>query len=89
MSCLGARDFLEKMLIRDVTVATWEIIRMGRQKGLAVERKFRDRLQFQARRAQEHKQRKETLDRTLAGKNDKTSSPAQRAVGGNIAISGP
>ena len=50
MNCLGARDFMEKILIRDVAVTTWEIIRMGRQKGLGVERKFRERLQFQAKR---------------------------------------
>src|SRR5258708_14774915 len=57
LACLCARDFVEMMLIRDVTVATWDIIRYTRQKTLAVERKFRQRLEVQAQKAKEVNER--------------------------------
>ena len=79
MAALGVRDFVEMMLIRDVTVATWEIIRYTRQKTLAVDRKFRQRLEVQAQKAKEVNERREMLRGKLADKGDKAQTPTEHA----------
>ena len=81
LACLGARDFLEQLLIRDVAVITWEIVRLVRQKVLAVERKFRQHLELQAQKAKAEKERREILARSFVEKGTKPRSVAEQAVG--------
>jgi hypothetical protein len=42
-------DFLEKVFIKDVANATWDITRYTRHKTLAMEHKFQQRLEYQVR----------------------------------------
>jgi hypothetical protein len=46
MECLAPRDFMEQMLIKELTDCTWEMARYTRQKTLAMERGFREHLKF-------------------------------------------
>ena|SRR5215510_6343431 len=43
-------DLIELMYIRQLADITWEIVRYTRHKTLAIDRKFRARLEFQAKR---------------------------------------
>lgn len=67
MYCLGPRDFLEQTLIKDVAVATWEVMRLTRHKTIAIERKFRLSVASKARRQQ---QAKEEIRQALSGQAD-------------------
>jgi hypothetical protein len=51
MQCLMPRDFMEQLLIKQVADCTWEIKRYMRHMTLAIERKFRQLREFQAKRA--------------------------------------
>lgn len=54
---VNPRDFIEKLLTRDVVDASWEINRYMRHKNLAIERKFRVRIEYEERRAKEEAQK--------------------------------
>jgi hypothetical protein len=46
LDCLAPRDFMEQMLIKELTDCTWEMARYTRHKTLAMERGFREHLRF-------------------------------------------
>jgi hypothetical protein len=80
MQSLKPRDFLEQCYIRDVAVATWDIIRYSRHKALAVERRYRQRIEFQARKAEEAQHRKDILRKQMAENGGRATTDAQRAL---------
>jgi hypothetical protein len=51
LECLEPRDFMEQMLIKQLADCTWDIKRYTRHKTLAVDRKFRQLRENQAKRA--------------------------------------
>jgi hypothetical protein len=51
MECLEPRDFMEQLLIKQLIDDTWDVMRYGRHKSLAIERKARQFREFQAKRA--------------------------------------
>ena len=53
MECFRPQDFMEQMLVDDVVNASWEMRRLKRHMTLAIERKFRKLLEFQANRVKE------------------------------------
>jgi hypothetical protein len=57
------RDIMEQMLIRTVIDATWEAFRCCRHKALSIERRFRQRLEYQAKRSNLSAQQKAALAR--------------------------
>jgi hypothetical protein len=59
MECINPEDFVVQMLVNDLAIATWDIFRYTRHKTLAIERKFRQRLEFQATRDKTLAQRRE------------------------------
>src|SRR5262245_1359966 len=61
MSCLSAKDVMEMSLVKGIVDATWEIIRLGRHKTLAIERKFRRRVAYQSRRKQQQEELKQII----------------------------
>ena len=68
IQCFKPRDFMELLLIRQVQDETWKIMRYTRHQAVAVERRFRQSLEFQAARTKEDKARKEKAARDLAEK---------------------
>src|SRR5262249_38759502 len=42
LKSLGASDFIEQIIAKDLADATWEMIRYSRHKALAVERQYRE-----------------------------------------------
>jgi hypothetical protein len=46
LECLAPRDFMEQMLIKELTDCTWEMARYTRHKTLCMERGFREHLKF-------------------------------------------
>jgi hypothetical protein len=55
------RDFIEELLIKELADSTWEAARYARYKTLLMERRFRDRLEYQARRGNATAQSKVAL----------------------------
>jgi hypothetical protein len=49
IKCCQPRDFFERMLLKQVVDETWHIERYTRHKSLAMDRRFRQRLEFQAK----------------------------------------
>jgi hypothetical protein len=69
-------DVIVQMYIKDMADAVWEEARYKRHKILAVDRKFHQRLKFQAERTKLLAQRKEALVR---GQAEKAGTPANEA----------
>jgi hypothetical protein len=67
MTCLSPRDFTEHLLVKDIVDATWEMMRLARHKTLAIERKLRIQIAFQARRRESQKEQREEFKRILSG----------------------
>ena len=53
LDSLGASDFIEQMLAKDLTDATWEMKRCARHKALAIERKYRGQQELEEAEEQE------------------------------------
>jgi hypothetical protein len=66
--CLNVKDFVELMFVTQVMNETWRISRYVRHDALAVERRFRQSLEFQAMRNKQRKERREAALRDLAEK---------------------
>ena len=66
--CLNVKDFVELMFVAQVMNETWRISRYVRHDALAVERRFRQSLEFQATRNKQRKERREAALRDLAEK---------------------
>lgn len=52
------RDFIEQLLTGDVADATWEIRRYMRHKSLGIERRYREQIEYQAKKTEEEVERK-------------------------------
>jgi hypothetical protein len=59
MQCHAVQDFMEQALIKHLTDCTWEIKRYTRHKTLAIERKFRQLRELEAKRAKAVEQNRE------------------------------
>ena len=68
---------MEQILVKDIAVDTWEMMRLARHKTIAIERRFRLNVAFQARRREAQQQRKEEIGRILSGQ---ANPKAERAV---------
>jgi hypothetical protein len=66
MQCFAPADFMEQLLIAQLTDCTWEIMRYTRHKPWAIERKFRQHREFQAKRARAAAQIRDLQVRGLA-----------------------
>jgi hypothetical protein len=66
--CLLPSDFLELRLVREVVDATWEMQRYVRHRTLSVERRFHQSQEFQEKRAEDRKKRREQEVQRLAQK---------------------
>ncbi len=76
MKCKAPQDLFEEILIKEVVDNTWEMARYTRHKNLLVERRFRDRLAFQAERKKAAAQKKEAFAKRLAaGKPEPPTEP--------------
>jgi hypothetical protein len=51
MQCFEPRDFMERLLIKQLVDCTWEMMRYTRHKTMSIERKFRQRLELQSKAA--------------------------------------
>jgi hypothetical protein len=69
MQCFVPADFMEQMLIKQLADWTWDMKRYTRHKTLAIERKFRQVREFQAKRAKAVAQNREAQARGLARGN--------------------
>jgi hypothetical protein len=59
MQCLDPRDFMERLLIKQLVDCTWEMMRYTRHKTMSIERKFRQRLELQSKAAKASGQNRE------------------------------
>jgi hypothetical protein len=72
------RDFIELMYIRELADSSWELARYTRHKTSAIDRKFRARLEFQAKRDRARAQLKEAKARELAERNGEPATQLDR-----------
>src|SRR5262245_20754702 len=61
LECLKPRDFVEQMFVKDLTDATWEIMRYSRHKTMVIEREHERHLEIQAKRRQEERKKKAAI----------------------------
>src|SRR5664280_498912 len=73
VECFKPGDFMMQMFIKDLTDTTWDAMRCTRHKTLAIERQYRQRLEYQARRVKEAAQRKQLA--APVKKDDENCSP--------------
>jgi hypothetical protein len=73
-------DFVQLMYIRQIADGTWEMIRYTRHKNLAIDRKFRARLEFQAKRERERARLKEAKARELGEKKCEPATQLDRLI---------
>src|SRR5215475_1118275 len=52
LECFKPRDFVEQMLVKDLTDSIWEIDRYSRHKTMVIEREHERHLEIQAKRRQ-------------------------------------
>src|SRR5271169_1960373 len=68
IECLIPADFMELLLIRQVQNETWKIMRYTRHQAVAVDRRFRQNLEYQEQRKKEQLARREALTKEIAEK---------------------
>jgi hypothetical protein len=68
IECFKPQDLMEALLIRQVQNETWKITRYSRHQTVAVDRRFRQSLEFQAQRRKEQLARREALAKEFANK---------------------
>jgi hypothetical protein len=78
IECHRPQDVMEQILIRQLVDSTWEIIRYARHKILVIDRRFRARLEFQAKRTRQLAQLKEAKARELAERNMEPATALNR-----------
>jgi hypothetical protein len=61
VECFKPGDFMMQMFMKDLTDTTWDAMRYTRHKTLAIERQYRQRLEYQANRVKEAAQRKQLV----------------------------
>jgi hypothetical protein len=71
---------MELLLIRQVQNETWKILRYTRHQTIAIDRRFRQSLEFQVKRTKEQKARREVLARDLAEQTGRPASDLTRLL---------
>jgi hypothetical protein len=61
LECFAPEDFMMKILVKDLTNETWEIMRLDRHKTLTIDRRYSQHLKFQKERKKLRDQRKEAI----------------------------
>jgi hypothetical protein len=82
LESFAPRDFMEQLLIKELTDSTWDVMRSSRHKTLLMERRFRDRLEFQAQRGKAAAQGKEAQP---VAPNGKPSTEPEDVLEGLVA----
>ena len=57
LECLRPRDFVERMLVKDLTDSTWEMSRYSNHKTMVIEREHQEYLEIQAERRKEERKK--------------------------------
>jgi len=76
VKCFAPGDFMVQMFMKDLTDSTWDAMRYTRHKTLAMERKYRQRLEYKAARAKEAAQRKRLA--APVKKDDEDCTPVEK-----------
>jgi hypothetical protein len=79
------RDFMGQLLIKELTDSNWEVMRYCRHVTLLMERRLRDRLEFQAQRRHKAAPGKEAPAQQPAEPNGKPSTEPEDVLEGLIA----
>jgi hypothetical protein len=58
LECLKPRDFVEQIFVKDLTDATWEIMRYSNHKTMVIEREHERHLEIEAKRLQKEQKMK-------------------------------
>lgn len=78
--CYAPVDVMELMWMRQLADATWEIVRYSRHKTLAVDREFRKHREFQVKRAQKLKDRREARADEQAERQSQPATQLDRVM---------
>ena len=83
---LRPRNFLELLMVRQVLNETWKILRYQNNQSIGIERRFRESLAFQDKRAKALKARKEAIAKESAEKSGQPVTELQRLIDLEIEI---
>jgi hypothetical protein len=76
VKCFAPGDFMVQMFMKDLTDSTWEVMRYTRHKTLAMERKYRQGLEYKAARVKEAAERKRLA--APVKKDDEDCTPGEK-----------
>jgi hypothetical protein len=88
LECLKPRDFVELIFVKDLTDATWEIMRYSNHKTLVIEREHERHLEIQAKRRQEAQKRKADIAEAMRAKAAERAGETKQAEPGEQAGAG-
>ena len=80
IECFTPQDFMELLLVRQVQNETWKLLRYTRHQTVAIDRRFRQSLEFQAQRTKEQKARRETVAQELAQQSGRPATDFARLL---------
>jgi len=86
IACFMPSDFMELLLIWQVQDATWIIFRYRRHQDILIERRQRESLEFQLKRKQMQKARREEIANEIAAKAGRPVSELQRLIDLDVTI---
>jgi hypothetical protein len=78
--CFLPRDFMEQLLMVQLTDCTWDMLRYRRHKTLAIDSKFRQRREFQAKRVKAAPQNRDPQACSLAQSDGKPVTEVGRML---------
>jgi hypothetical protein len=79
------RDFMGQLLVKELTDSEWDVMRYSRHKTLLMERRFRDRLEFQVQRRKNAAQGKEAPAERPAAPDGRPSTEPEDVLEGLVA----
>src|SRR5262245_32577052 len=85
LKCFKPRDFVEQMLVKDLTDATWEIDRYSRHKTMVIEREHERHLEIEAQRRQKEQKRKADIAEAIKAKAAERAGETKKAEPGEQA----
>jgi hypothetical protein len=85
LESFAPRDFMEQSVIKELTDSTWDVMRSSRHKTLLMERRFRERLEFQAQRGKAAAQGKDAPAKKPVAPNGKPSTEPEDVLEGLVA----
>lgn len=88
LECLKPRDFVEQIFVKDLTDATWEIMRYSNHKTMVIEREHERHLEIEAKRLQKEQKMKADIAEAIRANEAERAGETKKAEAGEQASAG-